>query len=55
MLASVTAIPAFAHVHYLDLRGTLKPDKTHWANELHPSPMGFEMVTKKFANLVAKL
>ncbi|HKP70664.1 MAG TPA: hypothetical protein VJV05_15360, partial [Pyrinomonadaceae bacterium] len=40
MLATVTAIPAFAHVHYLDLRGTLKPNKKDWANELHPSPSG---------------
>jgi lysophospholipase L1-like esterase len=55
MLASVSAIPAFAHVHYLDLRGTLKRDKTHWANELHPSPMGFDLVTKKFADVIGKL
>jgi len=58
MLASVTSLPAFAHVHYLDLRGTLKNDTTYkkdWANELHPSKTGFDLVTKKFANLIAKL
>lgn len=52
MLARVSAIPQFGHVHYLDLRGTLKHDgtyKKHWANELHPNAAGFELVTKKFA------
>lgn len=57
MLAGVSALPAFAHVHYLDLRGTLKNDasyKTYWANELHPSKTGFDLVTKKFADEIAK-
>jgi hypothetical protein len=54
----VSALPEFAHVHYLDLRGTLKHDgtyKQHWANELHPSTTGFDLVTQKFANLIDKL
>ncbi|MEP7147951.1 MAG: hypothetical protein ABI857_03620 [Acidobacteriota bacterium] len=55
MLASVTSLPAFPHVHHLDLRGTLKPDKKHWANELHPSSTGFDLVTKKFADLIDKV
>jgi lysophospholipase L1-like esterase len=58
MLASVVAVPAFSHVHYLDLRGTLKNDssyKKYWANELHPSSTGFDLVTKKFADLIAKI
>jgi hypothetical protein len=58
MLASVVSEPAFSHVHYLDLRGTLKNDATykkHWANELHPSTTGFDLVTKKFADLIDKL
>lgn len=55
MLASLTRVPAFAHVHYLDLRGTLKPDKKHWANELHPSDTGFDMVTQKFADLIGRI
>jgi len=55
MLASVSAIPAFSHVHYLDLRGTLKQDKKLWANELHPSDTGFDMVSQKFADLIKKL
>ena len=58
MLAAVSALPEFAHVHYLDLRGTLKHDgtyKQHWANEMHPNETGFELVTQKFANLIGKL
>ncbi|PYT01404.1 MAG: hypothetical protein DMF63_00715 [Acidobacteria bacterium] len=59
MLKSVTSLPAFPHVHYLDLRGTLKNApatyKKDWANELHPSKSGFDLVTKKFADVIAKL
>ena len=58
MLQSVTSLPAFAHVHYLDLRHTLRNDasyKKDWANELHPSKSGFDLVTKKFADVLAKL
>lgn len=58
MLASVSALPEFAHVHHLDLRGTLKNDgtyKRHWANELHPSATGFDLVTKRFADLIGQL
>lgn len=53
MLASVSTL--FPHVHYLDLRRTLNPNKTDWANELHPSPSGFETVTQKFADLISGL
>ena len=58
MLASVVSVPAFSHVHYLDLRGTLRNDGTYkkdWANELHPSASGFDLVTKKFADVLNKL
>lgn len=58
MLGAVSALPEFAHVHYLDLRGTLKNDGTYkkfWANELHPTATGFDLVTKKFADAIAKL
>ncbi len=58
MLSTVSKLPAFSHVHYLDLRGTLKVDgtyKKHWANELHPNSTGFDLVTKKFADLIKKL
>ena len=58
MLKEVSAIPQFSHVHYLDLRNTLRHDgsyKRYWANELHPTEEGFGLVTKKFADLIAKL
>jgi len=58
MLGAVSALPEFAHVHYLDLRGTLKHDgtyKKHWANEMHPNATGFDLVTKKFAEMIARL
>jgi len=56
MLSAVTALPQFAHVHYVDLRKTLARDNTYkkfWANELHPTKRGFELVTKKFADMIA--
>jgi hypothetical protein len=58
MLKDVSALPEFPHVHYLDLRGTLKNDATYkqfWADELHPSGRGFDMVTQKFARLIQTL
>ena len=58
MLKDVSAISGFGHVHYLNLRNTLKHDgtyKRHWENELHPTEEGFKLVSKKFADLVAKL
>jgi len=57
MLKSMSA--QFPHVHYLDLRGTLKHDiknyKQDWANELHPNSHGFDLVTDKFAKLIEGL
>jgi hypothetical protein len=57
MLRDVGAAPEFAHVHYLDLRGTLaaSPYKNYWANELHPTGRGFSMVTARFARLISSL
>lgn len=58
MLIDVGSHPQFAHVHYLDLRRTLKHGSDYeddWANELHPSKKGFGRVTKKFADLIATL
>ena len=58
MLKDVSATSGFGHVHYLNLRNTLKHDgtyKKHWENELHPTEEGFRLVSKKFADLVAKL
>ncbi|BBJ24441.1 GDSL-type esterase/lipase family protein [Candidatus Nitrotoga sp. AM1P] len=58
MLSKVASLPEFAHVHYIDLRGTLSAAnnyKDDWDNELHPSESGFEKVTSKFAQVIAKL
>lgn len=58
MLEALIALPGFSHVHHLDLRKTLKHDGTYkqfWANELHPSPHGFDLVTEKFAKLIDTL
>jgi hypothetical protein len=52
MLEEIAALPDFSHVKYVDLRGTLKTDSSYkdsWANELHPTPQGFEAVTARFA------
>ena len=58
MLAGVGALSQFGHVHYLDLRGTLRSDATYkkfWANELHPNANGFDLVTKRFADTINAL
>ena len=55
MLRQVTRAPGFAHVRFVDLRGTLSggPDyKRDWANELHPTERGFRAVAQKIANAV---
>ena len=55
MLKSLAGKAPFAHVRYLDLRGTLSIGSNYrasWANELHPTPSGFQAVTKKFAAAV---
>jgi len=53
MQARVAALPEFAHVHFLDLRGTLPTSpreyRKYWANELHPTDMGFSRVAERFA------
>lgn len=56
MLKRVSA--QFTHVHHLDLRGTLRQDagyKSDWSNELHPTAKGFDLITKKFAELIQRL
>jgi len=55
MLKSLRTTPQFAHVTYLDLRGTLESGGTYkkdWANELHPTARGFATVAAKFAAAV---
>ena len=52
MLRRVAALPEFGHVRYVDLRGALSNGtdyRTWWANELHPTKRGFEVVAARFA------
>jgi lysophospholipase L1-like esterase len=52
MLRRVVALPGFAHVKHVDLRDALPNGanyKTWWANELHPSARGYEVVADRFA------
>ena len=52
MLRDVSALPAFGHVKYVDLRSTLASGpgyKADWANELHPTKTGFRAVAAKIA------
>src|SRR3954451_19628195 len=56
MLAGIAGSAPFQHVKFVDLRKTLSTGndyKTWWANELHPTPKGFDAVTKKFAATIA--
>jgi hypothetical protein len=59
MLAGLVSDPAFANVHYVDLRGTLSTDlgnyQDWWENELHPTEQGFTAVTGKFASVLSSL
>ena len=61
MLQGLTTVDSFAHLHYLELRGTLDPTLTNdayqedWGNELHPTNDGFEKVADKFADLINQL
>jgi lysophospholipase L1-like esterase len=58
MLQEISRMSEFTHVSYIDLRDTLSSGanyKTYWANELHPTPKGFQLVTDRFAEVLAKL
>jgi hypothetical protein len=58
MLRRVTSLAEFAHVTFVDLRRVLATGasyKRYWANELHPTPHGFELVTSRFAAVLAGL
>jgi len=57
-LRAVAALSAFPHVTFVDLRGTLSIGadyQTWWDNELHPTRLGFERVTQRFADALAAL
>jgi hypothetical protein len=58
MVERLPTLPGFGHVHYANLRNTLRTDdkyKDWWANELHPTKQGFEAVTDKFAAVLGAL
>jgi hypothetical protein len=58
MLKDITAMTEFPHVTYINLRNTLSTGanyKQYWANELHPTEKGFELVTGRFAAALEKL
>jgi lysophospholipase L1-like esterase len=55
---AVAALSVFPHVTFVDLRGTLSIGadyRTWWDNELHPTRLGFERVTQRFADALAAL
>jgi hypothetical protein len=57
MLRRVSSDSRFAHVRFVDLRGTLSTGTNYrkwWANELHPSREGFRAVAKRFAAALRK-
>ena len=61
MLSDLVRESTYAHVRYIDLRGTLtnqlqgRAYQKWWANELHPEEKGFKAVTARFAQALAAL
>jgi lysophospholipase L1-like esterase len=58
MLQAIAAMPEFPHVTYVDLRRTLSTGanyRQYWANELHPTEKGFELVANRFAAAIESL
>jgi len=58
MLQEVVKLTEFSHIKYIDLRNTLSVAadyKRFWANELHPTEKGFELVTDRFATILDRL
>jgi hypothetical protein len=58
MLIGIVALPQFAHVRYVDLRGVLSAGADYsalWDNELHPTEQGFRAVTAKIAAVLATI
>jgi hypothetical protein len=57
MQMRLVASPGFEHVHHVDLRSVLPRDTytDWWANELHPTKRGFQLVAGAFARRIAPL
>jgi lysophospholipase L1-like esterase len=58
MIETIAGLEPFKHVKYIDLRNTLQTGpryKQWWANELHPTKQGFQVIAKKFADILDKV
>lgn len=58
MIKEIARMSEFPHVQYINLRNTLSTGtnyKTYWANELHPTQKGFELVTARFVEALERL
>lgn len=61
MLAGLPGQPGLEHVSYLDLRRTLSNEldgkryRKSWANELHPTSVGFKSVAVEFDKVLSRL
>ncbi|NOT34967.1 MAG: hypothetical protein HOP12_12460, partial [Candidatus Eisenbacteria bacterium] len=59
MAKNVAATPGLEHVTYVDLRGLLSAElagkayQLSWANELHPTRPGFEVIAAKFHEVLS--
>jgi lysophospholipase L1-like esterase len=57
----VAAGPGLEHVRHVDLRGTLSNAltgdayKTWWANELHPTDKGYQLIAQRFQEVLGRL
>jgi len=58
MVEQLPTIAGLQHVHYVNLRNTLRTDdqyKDWWANELHPTERGFHAVAERFQAVLTAL
>jgi len=61
LVKGIAGGPGLAHLHYVDLRGTLSQQlqgqayKSWWNDELHPTEQGFAKVAAKFDALIRRI
>ena len=61
LVKGIAGGPGLAHLHYVDLRGTLSQQlqgqayKSWWNDELHPTEQGFAKVATKFDALIRQI
>lgn len=46
---------AYSNVHHIDCRGVLDQTTDDWANELHPTPKGWEKIAQRFEGVIGKV